>query len=69
MVDIDTNDVRHVAELGTDVAALLYGLQAVGITPLDNLSMINPADPILGVIAILAVVSMIGTAQMISEER
>ncbi|UPV73180.1 hypothetical protein M0R89_11540 [Halorussus limi] len=69
MVEIDTDDVRHGAEITTDVAAGLYGLNALGFTPIQDLAAIDPTNPILGVVAILALVSLAGTAQMISEER
>ena len=68
-MEIDKDDFRHTAELGTDVAAGLFGLQALGFTPLQDLPAIDPTNPILGIVAILALVSFLGTATMISEER
>lgn len=69
MVKIDTDDVRHASEVITDVAAGLYGLSFIGYTPLQDMGVIDPTNALFGLVAVFAMVSLIGTATMISDER
>lgn len=68
-IEITADDLRHAAEIGTDAAAAMFGLQALGFTPIQDLGAINPTDPIFGIVAILAVLSFVGTLEMMQEER
>lgn len=68
MVEVSSDDVRVVAEVLTDVAALTFGLQALGFHPVQNLAAIDPTNPILGLIAVLALVSFIGTFELMQEK-
>jgi len=61
--------VRPASEFITDVAAGLYGLSFVGYTPLQDMGVIDPSNALFGLVAVFAIVSLVGTATMISEER
>lgn len=66
---LDTDDVRHISEGITDVAAAIFGLQAVGFEPMKGLPLIDPGDVVLGIVIIFALVSALGTFHMIQEDR